>query len=279
MTFRSATPDDAEAIERFLQGYAETSMFLRSNLRRFGPCGGDNAIATRMWVQGDPIQGVIGISTAGYVLLQMPHGVTADVRDALAGQNVKGITGAAQQVTDVAQALGVAQRDEMEAHDVEPLYRLELADLICPEGPGQLRTLTEDDIETFAPWRRAYRDEVDGAGGDLEDARKDIGRWIEDRRLRVLEDQGQPLCLTGLNATLPDMVQIGGVYTPPDLRGRGHARRAVALDMVACRDAGVRTAILFAAGPAACRAYEAIGFRHIGSYQLLMFPEARRVPK
>ena len=31
---------------------------------------------------------------------------------------------------------------------------------------------------------------------------------------------------------------------------------------------GVETAILFASGPAACRAYEAIGFRRIGAYTL-----------
>ena len=74
--------------------------------------------------------------------------------------------------------------------------------------------------------------------------------------------------MTALNARLPDMVQIGGVYTPPEQRGRGHARTAVALHLAALRAAGVDTAILFASGPAACRAYEAIGFERIGTYAL-----------
>ena len=65
-----------------------------------------------------------------------------------------------------------------------------------------------------------------------------------------------------------DLVQIGGVYTPPGLRGQGHARRAVALHREEARAEGIRTAILFASGAAACRAYEAIGFERIGSYAL-----------
>ena len=68
-------------------------------------------------------------------------------------------------------------------------------------------------------------------------------------------------------------MQVGGVYTPPGLRGRGQARRAVALHMQELRGEGVQTAILFASGAAACRAYEAIGFRRIGTYSLAILEE------
>jgi hypothetical protein len=37
------------------------------------------------------------------------------------------------------------------------------------------------------------------------------------------------------------------------------------------RKTGVRRAVLFASSPAACRAYEAVGFRHIGSFALVLF--------
>jgi hypothetical protein len=37
------------------------------------------------------------------------------------------------------------------------------------------------------------------------------------------------------------------------------------------REVGVRRAVLFSSSPAACRAYEAVGFRHIGSYALALF--------
>ena len=43
--------------------------------------------------------------------------------------------------------------------------------------------------------------------------------------------------------------------------------------MAEVRAEGVATAILFASGPAACRAYEAIGFQRIGTYMLSILEE------
>lgn len=64
------------------------------------------------------------------------------------------------------------------------------------------------------------------------------------------------------------MMQVGAVFTPPALRGRGYGRRTVALHMAEQRTAGVPVAILFASGPAACRACEAIGLVRLGSCAL-----------
>nr|WP_275116172.1 GNAT family N-acetyltransferase [Aliiroseovarius subalbicans] len=101
-----------------------------------------------------------------------------------------------------------------------------------------------------------------------EEAKGRTDRAIATGDVRLLEVQGTPVAMTAINARLPDMVQIGGVFTPPDLRGRGHARQVVAAHLVEARAEGVKTAILFASGPAACRAYEAIGFERIGCYSL-----------
>ena len=101
-----------------------------------------------------------------------------------------------------------------------------------------------------------------------EEAEGRTERALSSGDVRLLEIDGAPVAMTAINARLPDMVQIGGVYTPPDLRGRGYARRAVALHMQEVRAAGVQKAILFASGAAACRAYEAIGFERIGDYAL-----------
>jgi len=77
--------------------------------------------------------------------------------------------------------------------------------------------------------------------------------------------------MTSFNAELPDMVQVGGVYTPPEFRNRGYARLAVALHLDAARKTGVTRAILFASGDAAARAYRAIGFRQTGHYTITVF--------
>jgi len=74
------------------------------------------------------------------------------------------------------------------------------------------------------------------------------------------------------NAMLPEMVQIGGVWTPAEFRGRGYARALVAGSLAAAREQGVRRAVLFAnpANAAARAAYLAIGFEIVGDYGLVL---------
>jgi predicted GNAT family acetyltransferase len=86
-------------------------------------------------------------------------------------------------------------------------------------------------------------------------------RWL-------LEQDGWPVASTGFNARLPDVVQIGGVYTPPALRGRGYARAAVAGSLLAVRETGVRRAVLFTGtdNEPARRTYLALGFRVVGDF-------------
>ena len=109
-----------------------------------------------------------------------------------------------------------------------------------------------------------------GALGELMDgvARGEI--WL-------LEEAGRPVSTTGFNATLDEAVQVGGVWTPPRLRGRGYARAAVAASLLEARSAGVRRSVLFT-GPEnlpAQKAYEALGFRQVGSYRLVLLRPRR----
>ena len=84
--------------------------------------------------------------------------------------------------------------------------------------------------------------------------------------------------MTGFNAELPTIVQIGGVYTPPPLRGQGFARHAVALHLDEARRRGVGRATLFSASESAARAYSAIGFEPIGHYTLCHFDGPQVAP-
>ena len=83
--------------------------------------------------------------------------------------------------------------------------------------------------------------------------------------------------MTGLNAELPEAVQVGGVYTPPGMRGRGYARAAVALHLDQARRTGIPRAVLFAASDAAARAYTAIGFRPAGRMAMILFAPGTRI--
>ena len=51
-----------------------------------------------------------------------------------------------------------------------------------------------------------------------------ISRAQRDGEQWVVEAAGVPVSYSAFNARLPDAVQVGGVFTPRDLRGRGYAR-------------------------------------------------------
>jgi predicted GNAT family acetyltransferase len=87
----------------------------------------------------------------------------------------------------------------------------------------------------------------------------------------VLVEDGRPVAYSIFNAELEDMVQIGGVWTPPELRGRGYGGGVVAGSLVHARSRGVTRAVLFAERADAKRAYRRIGFRSVGEYGLLLF--------
>jgi RimJ/RimL family protein N-acetyltransferase len=123
---------------------------------------------------------------------------------------------------------------------------------------------------------------------DTPEARADQRRYLEayqdkghhfvvsDARVTSQHEQGGGLgAYSAFNATIADTVQIGGVWTPPPQRGRGHARCVVAGSLQHARDRGVRSAILFTdeKNVAAQRSYVAVGFRPIGDYGIVFFAE------
>ena len=93
---------------------------------------------------------------------------------------------------------------------------------------------------------------------------------ISERNAWVAVAGGIPVSLAAFNACLPDIVQLGGIYTPPALRGRGYAKAAVAASLVAARERGASRAVLFTSNPSAARCYEAVGFRRLGDYGLVL---------
>ena len=76
------------------------------------------------------------------------------------------------------------------------------------------------------------------------------------------------MAVSGFNSQLPETVMIGGVYTPKPLRGRGYAGKVLALHLRQARAKGVKRAVLSAANEAAAKAYERIGFRQMGTFNI-----------
>lgn len=287
---RPADASDVAAIRALLGARAETSMFPLANLLRYGLAGsaadvaaGGQPRAMRFWIAGAPVSDVLGLTSEGMVLPQIDAGLAGRAARALAGRKVIGMAGATPQTRALQAAAGLGDAPTLVARD-EPHFCLDLADMVMPDCTGlTLTAVGAAPRALILDWRRAYDIEVQGAapGPELDaGVAAETDRWIADDSHRVLWQDARPVAMTGFNARLPGIVQVGGVWTLPDLRGRGLARRALALHLAQARDGGATRATLFAGSDMAARAYVALGFRPVGRFSLILFaarPEVRHV--
>ena len=272
---RPATVQDRPAIENLLNARRATSMFPLSNLRHYGMEGGHH-LAMNFWLRekSAEITDILGITEAGMVMPQCPTAPWSEVAAILRGRTIIGVIGDGSQVAGIKESVPLPQHDGIDA--VEPRYGLMLDAMQMPDGAGltlvQVKDAPRDLMEA---WRAAYIEEAMPLPGQdyVATARSDIASYIARDSHRVLYRDGVPVSFTGFNATLPDIVQIGGVWTPPELRCQGLARKAVALHLAEAAISGVKEAVLFAASPQAARAYEAIGFQRDGDFAFYLYPK------
>jgi predicted GNAT family acetyltransferase len=272
---RRAEPDDTAALNQFLAANAATSMFLRSNLARHGTQDSTSPQGTTFYLAGRraAITAVFGLSNHGFVMAQAPGAPAeawADFARQITGRRVAGMTGVPDQVQNGLAALGLLAGPWQIIAD-EPMYHLDIARLVC--DPVTVRAARADDLPLLEAWFGAYEADVGQAqeGAPWSSACKArAARAIDSPDVVLLEDQGVPVAMAGINARLPDMVQIGGVFTPDGMRGRGYARRALAGLLRQCQAQGVTQSVLFANNDAAARAYEALGYQLIGQYRVAL---------
>lgn len=271
--FRPMARQDRAAVIALLNTDPAGTMFPQGNLAGLG-------VETEFWVSGAPVSAVLGLTRSGQMIL--PHGPGADWSGApaiLAGRSVAGFAGRPDQVRALRAALGLDTIPARFDSD-EPGYALDLANLTLPDCTGlTLAPLTDADEAVILAWRTAY--EVETFGTPTEEAaanaRGAFARWRDAGSHRLLWRDGRPVALSGFNARLPHIVQIGGVYVPPELRRQGLARRVVGLHLQQARGKGVTRAVLFAASEPAERAYRALGFLPAGRFALILFPKAETV--
>jgi predicted GNAT family acetyltransferase len=285
-TIRILQPGDEVALEAFLLPRIETSMFLLGNSRAAGLRDhGERFQGTYAAAfEGNRITGVVAHFSNDNLITQAESSLNDLVRVAVwaSGRGVKQVIGPATQVAVVLADLAI-EPAQVQMDSVESLYRLALPDLIVPEalatGRVTARRAIMDDLEQLARWRVAYRVEAmnEPESPQLLDAsRKTAPAQIRERRLWLAFDGDQPVAMTGFNAVTGGAVQVGGVFTPVALRGRGYARAAVAQSLLDVRDEGAQIAILFTGDDnlAAQRAYTALGFRLAGDYRITILKDA-----
>ena len=265
--------EDEEELDAFLALHANTSMHLRAELRR-GRAGGNFAIARR---QGRIVGAAVQLAT-GMIALQAPV-AAGDLAAAVLNNTrwrLAGFFGPAAQVQAACRHLGTEVIAQLKDAD-EDLFALDLGELCLPAiltaKNVACRVAGEADFEHLARWRVAFRiaamGDVDGT--ELEKtSRADIAALLPAGSLFILEGP-EPLSVCSFNARLPDMVQIGNVWTPPELRGNGYARAVVAGALEIAKQSGITAAVLATAREniAAKAAYRRIGFKFVGDYVTL----------
>ncbi len=280
---RRLVAGEEAALDPFLATHTTSSMFMRSNLRRVGLVDrGEPYQATYVAAfDRDAIVGVVGHCWNGMLLVQAPTLVELLAPEVVAasGRQVFGLSGPGEQVMRARLALGLESAETTE-DSIDDLLSLQVAAMHVPAALTERRVTVRHpdaaEIDLMADWCASFHCEALGFI-DAPELRRNCSDQV--RRLQaeggqfVLDLAGAPVAYAAFNATLPDTVQLGGVWTPREFRGRGYGRSIVAGALLAARAAGVTHAVLFT-GPdnrAAQAAYRSLGFERVGDYGLVIF--------
>jgi RimJ/RimL family protein N-acetyltransferase len=279
MDVRLLRAGDEAALEGFLAPLADTSMFLLANSRKAGLVDRGlpfQATYAAAFEEGRMVA-VAAHSWLGTVIVQAPVHLPEVVRLAIGAsrRRVTGVLGPYEQSVAAAAALGASTAGR---EGRELLYALDLRQLRLPEALTSGRVLCRRPFDAELPlltdWRIDYvlETKVEAAGPELR-ARCAISIELlhADGADFVLEDGGHPVSYCCYNARIAEAVQIGGVWTPVALRGRGYARSIVAGALQSARLAGAARAVLFTpeSNLPARRSYESLGFEVVGDFGLI----------
>lgn len=218
----------------------------------------------------------------GNVILEAPRHLEAVLAALVraSARPVSGILGPRDQVVAARDALGLGAHPAY-SDATEDLFALELSRLRVPDalvgGRVACRAPRPEELAPLAAWRQAYRVEALGerpgeallakCREELERAQREAKHWV------VVGEGDELLAYAAFNAAIPECVQVGGVFTPPALRGRGHGRAVVAGALLEARRRGAERSVLFTetGNAPAQAAYRALGYERVGDYGMVLF--------
>lgn len=289
--FRILGPGDEEALKRFLAPRLDSSLFLYGNMLAAGlrdtgeRFSGTYAAA----LEESRIVAVAGHFWNETMVLQAPVHLPAlmQLAQRRCGRPLKRLVGPDEQVSAAIRELALNDAD-LQMDEPEKLYSLNLDDLIIPDilasGGAKSRLIRPEDEDLVTKWRIAYYRELHLAQDSDElqkTTRQHVRAEIDSGSTWILEAAGKPVSCTSFNAVVRDegiasIVQVGGVYTPPEQRGRSYARAIVAASLLDARSVGYQKSVLFTGinNVPAQKAYAALGYVQIGSYRITVLREA-----
>jgi predicted GNAT family acetyltransferase len=142
------------------------------------------------------------------------------------------------------------------------------------KGPD-IRPAVEAETDDVARAQAAMTEEdllISRSQIDLRRLREISRRRIRGGKVWVVYERGHLVFKTEESARAPDGIMVGGVYTPPEHRGRSLATRGIAAWAAKLFSQGLTMLALHvnADNAAAIKAYERIGFRRQSKLRLML---------
>lgn len=284
MPARLLTASDRDATLAYLEAKVAERMFLASNLLKYGIEDRGGMLQGPFYgsFAGRALRGVVQLVNQGSVLCcgDGPAAMAELGEAAAATPHLPARVLAMRQECEDYLAAYLARRPRRIRDTRDSILQQVTAETLVHHPMKGFRAATSDDVDLLVRWKREFR--IDGL--------KDKPEWVDDGELRrfielavregrqyVLEEGGRPVTMGLVNASTPRCAQLGGVYTPPEERGKGYATRMVSamchFQLSAC---GLQAVFLSveADSHAANHIYAKLGFRHLGIYRFLLLEPA-----
>jgi len=276
----------ANAAYAFLTAHGLRDVFLASKIHDGALTAPDGAAQGRFLgaFDGERLEGVMCLGNGGLLVFasDLPH-----VRKRFAEKaweersRVRLVVGEWNQVTDVWGHLTASGLTS--SRDWREVFMVATPESVTKERTPSLRRATIDDLGPFTDLAaRAYLEEtgLDPVATMGEGYRRHLAKNVEEGSSFVIADQGRIVFKADLSARCPIGAQIVGVFTEPDRRGEGLARRGTAELAHRLMADGAPAVCLFVRedNAPARRAYERAGFVPSMHYRRL-FVEPASVKK
>jgi uncharacterized protein len=187
------------------------------------------------------------------------------------GWSVPGVIAESELSRRFAQIWAALRGKRFHVETEERVY--ELRQVIPPPHPpsGKLRTAASQDLETVVAWHMAFNTEIFGSA-DASFSRKTVSRRIGSGDI-YLWDDGGPVSMALRTRPTVHGESVGGVYTPPEMRGHGYASACVAAVSRIILDSGKQHCNLFTdlANPTSNSIYQKIGYRPVCDFTVHIF--------
>jgi predicted GNAT family acetyltransferase len=188
------------------------------------------------------------------------------------GVRLRGVSGPADAARAVAAALAAATGDSIERD--RPILLNELVSLVeVPVPPGARRRGRAEDVPLVAEWLETFSAEIEHAVPT--NARAIAGHMVQSGHLDVWIVDEQIVCMVG-HRDAAGVLRVGPVYTPPEHRNHGYARRLTyEVTALALQRPDVLHAMLFtdAANPVSNSIYRQAGYQPRGEHVEIEFAQ------